>query len=72
MAKTGRVCDFTGEVFALGAPETGTIVATLDDRVVTYDVTKAGMEKATKGWPDGASRKKFKRAPKGDAETAAA
>lgn len=66
MAKTGRVCDFTGEVFPLGAPETGTIVCTLGDQVVVYDVNKAGMEKATKGWPDGASRTKFKRGPRAD------
>lgn len=71
MAKTGRVCDFTGQVFALGAPETGTIVATLGDQVITYDVTAEGMAKATKGWPDGASRKKFKRAKKDAAETPA-
>lgn len=70
MAKNGRTCDFTGTVFSEGAPDTGTIVVTVGENVTTYDVTLDGAKKATQGWPEGASRVKFKR-PRKDADVKA-
>lgn len=73
MAKNGRTCDFTNQVFPFGAPDTGTITVQMNRKdapatVTTYDVTADGLVAATEGWPEGASREKFTRPRKASDE----